>query len=101
MRELGFDGYALDYVECPPAMRWFLMREVNLHRTAVSLAPIKDLNNAMNLVSRPTQNHPGGATFVSGNSINNVTRSRYGKKAMNNMTRDLNDARSFTVPMGE
>ena len=33
MHELGFDGYAIDFVECPQAMRGFLTRECQLHRT--------------------------------------------------------------------
>jgi hypothetical protein len=33
VRELGFDGYAIDFVDCPQAMRRFLMRECQLHRT--------------------------------------------------------------------
>jgi len=33
MQRMGFDGYALDYVEYPAGMKWFLMRDVNLHRT--------------------------------------------------------------------
>lgn len=33
MRELGFDGYAIDFIDCPQAMRGFLMRECQLHRT--------------------------------------------------------------------
>ena len=32
MQNMGFDGYALDYVDYPAGMRWFLMRDVNLHR---------------------------------------------------------------------
>ena len=32
MGNMGFDGYALDYVDYPAGMKWFLMREVNLHR---------------------------------------------------------------------
>jgi len=38
MRELGFDGYAIDFIDCPQAMRSFLMRECQLHRT-VRLQP--------------------------------------------------------------
>jgi hypothetical protein len=38
MRELGFDGYAIDFVDCPHAMRGFLMQECQLHRT-VRLVP--------------------------------------------------------------
>jgi structural maintenance of chromosomes protein 5 len=33
MHELGFDGYAIDFVDCPQAMRGFLMRECQSHRT--------------------------------------------------------------------
>lgn len=32
MEKLGFDGYALDYVDYPAGMKWFLMRDINLHR---------------------------------------------------------------------
>ncbi len=39
MRELGFDGYAIEFVDCPHAMRAFLMRECQLHRT-VRAAPL-------------------------------------------------------------
>lgn len=33
MASLRFDGYAIDYVDYPAGMEWFLKREVNLHRT--------------------------------------------------------------------
>ncbi|KAF9554516.1 P-loop containing nucleoside triphosphate hydrolase protein [Agrocybe pediades] len=101
MQQLGFDGYAIDYVECPPEMRWFLMREVGLHRVAISLKEISEnnINTAMDYVARPVGSYGGGATFVNGRTSNAVTRSRYGKRAINNMTRDLNPARAFTVPM--
>lgn len=33
MKQLGFDGYALDYVSCPDGMLWFLQKELNMHRT--------------------------------------------------------------------
>lgn len=33
MASLGFDGYAIDYVDCPAGMHWWLQRELNLHRT--------------------------------------------------------------------
>ena len=37
MREIGFDGYAIDFVECPPPMRTYLMQDCQFHRT-VSLS---------------------------------------------------------------
>lgn len=33
MREIGFDGYAIDFVDCPPAMRSYLTRDCQFHRT--------------------------------------------------------------------
>lgn len=32
LKARGFDGYAIDYLECPDGMRWFLKRELNMHR---------------------------------------------------------------------
>jgi hypothetical protein len=118
MQKMGFDGYALDYVEYPEGMRWFLMRDVNLHRTvnyylftiaddsdngsssqAIALNGSRiDVNQAMQLVARPTDKHPGGASFINGNTMNNVTRSRYGRKAIGNVTRDVPQGRNLTTP---
>lgn len=33
MQQLGFQGYALDFVECPEGLKWFLQRDLQLHRT--------------------------------------------------------------------
>lgn len=43
----------------------------------------------------------GGGTFVNGTAINNVTRSKYGNRAVGNMTREMGQARNFVVPPGE
>lgn len=32
MAMLGFDGNAIDYVDCPEALKWFLQSDVKLHR---------------------------------------------------------------------
>ncbi|TFK69418.1 hypothetical protein BDN72DRAFT_614626 [Pluteus cervinus] len=93
MRDLGFDGYALDHVDCPAGMHWFLKRELNLHRTAINLNGRVDVNRAMNMVARVG----GGANFTSGSSMNTVTRSRYGKRALGNMTRDIKPARNLVA----
>jgi hypothetical protein len=106
MQTMGFDGYALDYVDYPEGMRWFLMRDVNLHRAvitnlfstsinsdrssspqAIALNGGKiDVNKTMQMVARPSDKHPGGASFVNGHTMNIVTRSRYGRKAIGNVT---------------
>ncbi|KAF8885790.1 P-loop containing nucleoside triphosphate hydrolase protein [Infundibulicybe gibba] len=93
MQQLGFDGYAIQYVDCPAGLRWFLQKELNLHRTAVALNGNNvDVNNAMHAVARS-----GGATFINGRTTNNVTRSRYGRQAVGNMTKDLRPGRNLVA----
>jgi hypothetical protein len=107
MRELGFDGYAIDFVECPHAMRGFLMRECQLQRT-VRPAPLSrelyqcfiqaialqsgrlDLARAMELVSRT-----GGGNYIVGKTMNIVTRSQYGRRLPQNLTRGVREARTL------
>lgn len=122
MEELGFDGYAIDYVECAPGMKWWLKRELNLHRTvcrsllflhywtarvhvlfvnhpqAIGLDGKKvDVNKAMEAVTRigPNGQGGGGATFIAGTVMNQVGRSRYGRRETQNMTRDIRQARNL------
>ena len=52
----------------------------------------------MQFVARPCANHGGGAAFINGATMNIVTRSRYGKKAVANLTRDVYNARNLVVP---
>ncbi|KAF9476726.1 P-loop containing nucleoside triphosphate hydrolase protein [Pholiota conissans] len=99
MHQLRFDGYAIDYLDFPEGMRWFLTN-LNLHRTAIALnGSAIDVNLAMQYVARPTHNHSGGASFINGSTMNIVSRSRYGKKAIGNMTRDVPPARNLNTPM--
>ncbi|KAF8634626.1 hypothetical protein AX15_000803 [Amanita polypyramis BW_CC] len=96
LRLEGFDGYALDYVDCPKELHWFLKREVNLHRTAIALRPNIDVNNVMRLVTRDGPNGAGGgANFFNGATHNIVTRSRYGRRAVANMTREIRPGRTL------
>ncbi|KAI0058575.1 P-loop containing nucleoside triphosphate hydrolase protein [Artomyces pyxidatus] len=94
MKELGFDGYAIDYVDCPAGLRSYLMRELNLHRTAIGLNPGRiDPARAMAAVGRS-----GGASYVIGMTMNTVMRSKYGRQLAQNHTRDIQNARNFVGP---
>jgi hypothetical protein len=112
MRELGFDGYAIDFVDCPHAMRVFLMRECQLHRTvrpapsscelyqcfaqAIALQTGRlDLARAMEVVSRT-----GGGNYIVGKTLNTVTRSQYGRRLPQNLTRGVRDARTLAGSAG-
>ncbi|KAI0264300.1 P-loop containing nucleoside triphosphate hydrolase protein [Russula aff. rugulosa BPL654] len=95
MRELSFDGYAIDFVDCPHAMRGFLMRECQLHRTAIALQTNRlDPARAMEVVSRT-----GGGNYIVGKIMNMVTRSQYGRRLPQNLTRDVRPARVLVGPL--
>ncbi|KAH9023034.1 P-loop containing nucleoside triphosphate hydrolase protein [Lactarius deliciosus] len=97
LREIGFDGYAIDFVDCPPPMRVFLMRECQLHRTAIALQPNRvDPARAMEAVSRT-----GGGSYILGNILNSVMRSHYGRRLPQNLTRDVRPARTLVGPVAD
>lgn len=55
----------------------------------------------VNRVMRFLANAPGnGANFITGRTMNQVGKSRYGRKAVQNMTRDIRDARSLNSVSG-
>jgi hypothetical protein len=57
-----------------------------------------DVAKAMVAVSRFGPNgEGGGANFIAGTTLNIVGRSRYGKRAMQNMTRDVKQARNLVA----
>ncbi|KAK0202992.1 hypothetical protein DFS33DRAFT_1437795, partial [Desarmillaria ectypa] len=96
LARLGFSGYLLDYVTCPQGLEWFLQVELNLHRivSATSFSHTVDVNRAMDAVCC---SRTGPANFIAGTTYNIVTRSRYGKKLAQNMTRDIGEAKSFVA----
>ncbi|RPD67470.1 P-loop containing nucleoside triphosphate hydrolase protein [Lentinus tigrinus ALCF2SS1-7] len=96
LRALGFDGYAIDFIDCPEGLRWFLCSDVRLHRTAIALRPQSvDPNRAMEMAA-----HAGGVSYVIGRVMNQVTRSRYGKRLPQNATREIQQARSLAHATG-
>ena len=67
---------------------------------AVALRADIDVNKVMKLVTRDGPNGAGnGCSFVNGLTINIVSRSRYGKRAVANMTREIRQARTLRVAM--
>lgn len=60
------------------------------------------MNKAMEAVARFEPNGSGGgATFINGMTMNNVSRSRYGRKAIGNVTRDIQPARNLVTAHGK
>jgi len=105
LRTHGFDGYALDYIECPEELKWFL--QVNgLHRTVrlpfpflkevilKYIQPIALNERSVNVnESMTTIGEKGGGNFIAGGVVYNLSRSRYGKRLVQSSTRDYGNAR--------
>ncbi|KAF5338055.1 hypothetical protein D9758_014238 [Tetrapyrgos nigripes] len=91
MTQLGFDKYLIDCVQCPEPMKFFLKMDAQFHRTAVALnGPRINVGNAMAAVGRS-----GGANFIAGNTVHQVTRSRYGRQALSNQTSEARQPKYF------
>ncbi|KAJ7773680.1 hypothetical protein DFH07DRAFT_801525 [Mycena maculata] len=97
LKTRGFDGYAIEYVHCPDGMRWYLQRELNMHRTAISLRGIRELQGAIDALARPGPNGRTTKTsFIEGTTVHEVGRSRYGQRAITASANDLGKARNFS-----
>ena len=116
LQAYGFDGYAIDFIDCPEGLRWFLCSEVRLHRTvsrslcccssltypdkqalAVRKPQAVDPNRAMEMAAASQQ----GANYVVGRVMNIVKRSNYGKHLPTNRTSQINPARNLAFATGE
>ncbi|KAJ7760373.1 hypothetical protein B0H16DRAFT_1719878 [Mycena metata] len=96
LKERGFDGYAIDYVECPEGMRWFLKRELNMHRTAISRRPIPNLQGAIDAVGRPgPDGRSANTNFVEGTTVHQVSRSKYGQRNLMTSSTQLGPVKNF------
>lgn len=92
LRGLGFHGYALDFLECPEGMRWYFMRDVNMHRTALGPDSV-DIGRAMDAVARGARE--GGCSFITGKTMSSVSRSAYGQRKVQNSTRDIGQPKNW------
>ncbi|KZT60822.1 P-loop containing nucleoside triphosphate hydrolase protein [Calocera cornea HHB12733] len=99
LEHLGFEGYAINFVDAPEAMHWYLMRELNMHRTPIGLdASQVDNKNAADAVSSrdaaPTW-PPPSVTFIAGRVSYTVSRSAYGRNLVQQQTRDIRQGRNL------
>ncbi|KAI0340832.1 P-loop containing nucleoside triphosphate hydrolase protein [Trametopsis cervina] len=93
LNRLGFDGYAMDYIDCPDGMRWWLQSAVGLHRTAIALDPRRvNQTEAMEVLSRN-----GSINYIVGKIMNSVRRSKYGQRLAQNSTREISPARNLAT----
>ncbi|KAF7351896.1 Structural maintenance of chromosomes protein 5 [Mycena venus] len=91
-----FDGYAIDYVECPEGLKWYLKRELNMHRTAISRRGVPNLQGAIDAVGRPGPNGRSvNTTFIDRETVHQVSRSKYGQRKLMTSATLLPRARNF------
>ncbi|ORX40221.1 putative nucleus protein [Kockovaella imperatae] len=73
LQELGFTGWALDYVECAPAVRAYLVLASRMHQAAITRLPGGRIN--ANAVAAA-----GIRTWVTSTDVNRALQSLYGRK---------------------
>ncbi|KAF7362946.1 Structural maintenance of chromosomes protein 5 [Mycena venus] len=96
LEQRGFDGYAIDYVECQEGLKWFLKRELNMHRTAISRHGVQNLQGAIDAVGRPGPNgRSPNTTFIDRETVHQVSRSKYGQRKLMTSATLLSRARNF------
>ncbi|CDZ98809.1 Structural maintenance of chromosome protein SMC5/Spr18, SMC superfamily [Phaffia rhodozyma] len=90
--ELGFEGYAIDFVQAADPVKQYLESNVGMHRTAITLRPISGPNgldwSAVNRCSE-LQN------FCAKDTSYQTSVSRYGNRTKSYSTNVIRQARSF------
>ncbi|KAF7312005.1 Purine nucleoside phosphorylase [Mycena indigotica] len=91
---LGFDGYALDFVECPDGLKWYLQKDVGLHRIAISrrnFSPEKIVQ-----ATEAMMRSGGSSAFIEGMNSHQANRSHYGRREVMSSSTGIRPARNFT-----
>ncbi|GJJ08189.1 hypothetical protein Clacol_002397 [Clathrus columnatus] len=99
LHSLGFEGYAIDFVECSEGLKWFLMKELNMHRTPIALRGVDDVK-AQSLLTRPgPDGRPApNVSYMAANVSASVSRSAYGQRKVMTVTRGIPNARNLVHP---
>ncbi|KAI1392068.1 P-loop containing nucleoside triphosphate hydrolase protein [Hypoxylon trugodes] len=91
LRQMGLDGYAIEYIEGPEPVLAMLCSEKRLHASAVALREISNDQYERIIGSEKIP------SFAIGKSIYRVTRRReYGSGAVSTSTRRINQGRFWT-----
>ncbi|KAK8858466.1 hypothetical protein IAR55_002693 [Kwoniella newhampshirensis] len=88
--ELGFDGYAIDFVEADPAVIAFLCGNSRLHATAVTQRSSREINSGALL-------QHGVRTWVTRDDITRATQSNYGRREFVERTEAKTNAKAFNL----
>ena len=118
---VGFNGFALDYVNAPEPMKWFLTRELGLHRIvrssllfdlgsaidALWLQPIVTSNDAIRVdlerakeFLAPAHRQPP-TRYILGSISGALKRAEYGQRQLMNVTKEYRPGKFFSGQSGE
>ncbi|KAL7423200.1 Structural maintenance of chromosomes protein 5 [Cryptotrichosporon argae] len=88
LHELGFDGYAIDFVDAPAAVLTFLASTVRMHTMAVSKRDSTTINH-------DAASKVGISRWATRNDVTVAMRSRYGRRDVQTTTQPLPPAKAF------
>ncbi|KAH8827579.1 hypothetical protein DL96DRAFT_1599512 [Flagelloscypha sp. PMI_526] len=90
LQQMGFVGYALEFIEYPQGMLPFLRGDLSLGRIPIGL---KELSNIQSVIDRIGGS--GGGRFIAGRTLCNVIKSAYGNREASSAVDSLKPARNF------
>ncbi|PQE05032.1 hypothetical protein CJF30_00004834 [Rutstroemia sp. NJR-2017a BBW] len=89
LRELGLDGWAIDFIDGPEPVLAMLCNDVQAHRSAVTLRELKDEQHQR-------INNSGISSFLTSSTMFRITRRReYGPNATSTRTSSITPAKFF------
>ncbi|KAG7663454.1 SMC5 [[Candida] subhashii] len=94
IKELGFDGYLADFIQGPTAVLGMLYDVSKLHNVPVSRAPLT--TEQINRLTQAGNAFPF-AKFISGETLYNIQRSRYGSRKSFYITEVIGRANYFST----
>ena len=93
IKELGFDGFAIDFIEAPEFILNYLKKVCNLHK--IPIAKNSEKVNIRAIEECPAFKNKQLRRYLIGNESHNFSWSRYGKQAATTMTTFIRNARVF------
>lgn len=91
LAQLGFDGFAIDFVEADPPVITFLCQYANMHRSAVTQRPGNQVAPDMRIAQA------GIPTWITKTDANRANQSRYGNKDFTITTNAPVPAKAFNL----
>ncbi|KAL7409239.1 hypothetical protein BDY24DRAFT_356208 [Mrakia frigida] len=92
--QMGFDGYAIDFIDAPDPVKEFLESNGNLHRNAISSRILSE-GSQLNTINYDVVRKTRLTNYIAGNIRYSNSNSRYGAQLSSASTVQISPARSF------